>query len=446
MKNFFARRWRKIVLYVKLPEMWLFWFFLPFLIIFLIINYVYLPLAWFWINVAVSIILTAIILLNNLRLARSNLEVKIERNEMQSVILNLHDGIIVYDQEFKILIFNKAAEEIFGISAKEIVGKYFTLEDSKSQQFKLLSQVIFPSLAPSIVRRSEPGIYPQVIDIFFDTPQIDLRVSTDRIVDPHGQLLGFFKLVHDKSRERQLLRSKTEFITIAAHQLRTPSTSVHWALESLSNENLPANQKEMVNAGLGAAVNLLKTINDLLDVSKIEEGKFGYQFENINLVDFVGDIVAQAQYLSERFKIKIYYNKPKEEAIVVSVDPEKLTMVVSILLDNAVKYNVENGEVIVSLERLPDKPYVQISIKDTGIGISQDDINKLFVKFFRAENAVQNASDGTGLGLYIVKNIVQRHGGQVRVESEINRGSTFYFTLPTDPKLIPPKEIIYGED
>jgi len=440
------RQWKKIILYAKLPEMRLFWFFLPFLIILLAINIFYLPQLWIFVSLAIFLILGAIILVNNLRLARSNLEVKIERNELKSIIFNLRDGIIAYDPNFKILIFNRAAEEILSLKAQEVIGQYFSPERARETHFKLLSQVIFPSLAPMVVRQSEPGIYPQIIDLSFDEPKIELRVATDKIIDSNDQLLGFVKLVHDRTREIELLRSKTEFIAVASHQLRTPLTSIHWALESLVKENFEASQKELVNTALEASAKLLKTVNDLLDVSKIEEGKFGYEFENINIISFIEEFIAQMKDFAKQFNVKIYFQKPAEPSIALSVDPQKLSMVISNLLDNAIRYNVPNGQVIVAIERVKDQPYIKISVKDTGVGIPADEINKLFTKFFRAENIAKISQEGSGLGLYIAKNIIKRHGGEIWVESEINRGSTFYFTLPTDPKLIPPKEIVYGEE
>ncbi len=440
------RLFRKFLLYAKLPEMRLFWFFLPFLTILLIINIFYLPNFWVFITLGVFLVLGAIILVNNLRLARSNLEIKIERNELKGIIFNLRDGIIAYDPNFKILIFNRAAEQIFNLKAEEVIGQYFNLERAREPHFKLLSQVIFPSLAPVAVRQSEQGIYPQIVDLSFEEPKIELRVATDKIIDPNGQLLGFVKLVHDRTREIELLRSKTEFITVASHQLRTPLTSIHWALESLAKQNLETNQKELASTALEASVKLLKTVNDLLDVSKIEEGKFGYQFENVNIINLIEEIAEGVKDFVRHFGVKIYFQKPSEPSIAISADPQKLSMVISNLLDNAIRYNVPNGEVIVALERLKDQPYIKISVKDTGVGVPADEINKLFTKFFRAENIAKISTEGSGLGLYIAKNIIKRHGGEIWAESEINRGSTFCFTLPTDPKLIPPKEIVYGEE
>lgn len=443
--SFFQRQFKKFVLYAGLPEMRLFWLFLPLVLIILGINFLYLPRIWFLIIAATFFVLIIIIFINNLRLARSNLDIKLERNELTSIISNLNIGIIAYDPNFKVLIFNRAAEEIFNIRAKEIIGKVFDLEKTKESRFKLLTQIIYPSLAPLVIRRSDTGVYPQISDFSFEEPKTELRITTNKIVDSAGHLLGFVKLVHDRTREIEILRSKSEFITVAAHQLRTPSTAVNWALDALSKESLTPDQKELADTGLSAAANLLKIINDLLDVSKIEEGRFGYQFENVNIISFIGDILGELMPFAKQAGVKLYFQKPIEPSIVVSIDSQKLKMVLFNLVDNAIKYNVQNGEVIIGLERIKGQPYIQISVKDTGIGVPPDQINKLFTKFFRAENAIKAIPDGLGLGLYIVKNIIRRHGGEIRVESEVNRGTAFYFTIPTDLKLIPSKEIVYGE-
>lgn len=437
---------KKFFLYARLPEMRLFWLFLPFLVVLLTINIFYLPGVWVFVSLAIFLVLGTIILVSNLRLARSNLEVKIERNKLKSIIVNLRDGVVAYDPNFKILVFNRAAEEIFNLKSQEIIGQYFSPEKAKEPRLKLFSQVIFSSLAPFIVRKSDPGVYPQITDISFDEPKIELRVSTDKLIDSDGQLLGFVKLIRDRTREVELMRSKTEFIAIASHQLRTPLTAVHWALESLSKQSLAEDQKELANTAFQATEILLKIVNDLLDVSKIEDGRFGYKFESVNILDFIEEIVAGVQDLAKQFGIKLYFQKPEEQSIIVSIDSQKLGIVLFNLLDNAIRYNVANGQAIVAIEHIKNKPYIQISVKDTGIGIPADQINKLFAKFFRAENVTKFAPGGSGLGLYIAKNIIKRHGGEIWAESELNRGTVFYFTLPTDPNLIPAKEMVYGEE
>jgi len=190
----------------------------------------------------------------------------------------------------------------------------------------------------------------------------------------------------------------------------------------------------------------LKIVNDLLDASKIEEGRFGYHFENADIGAFLEMVLKEKTALAEEYKVKVYFQRAKEESIICLIDKEKLGYAVSNLIDNAIKYNVKNGEVVVGLGRLKDRPYILISVKDTGIGIPAEQINKLFSKFFRAENAIKIATEGSGLGLFIARNIIRRHGGDIWAESELNRGTTFYFTIPTDPTLVPPREVVYEEE
>jgi PAS domain S-box-containing protein len=421
-----------------------FWVLLFLVIVVLIINLIFLKGIWALIVLGILLVIGSVIFAGNLRLARSNWEVKVERNQLQDIIENLKDGLIVYDPSFKIQIFNKAAEVIFNIAAKEIVGQYFNPGFVQNPKYRFLAQVVFPSLAPMTRRLSEPDVWPQIVELSFEN--LALRVVTSRVDDPGGRLLGFFKIVQNRTREKELLRSKSEFITVAAHQLRTPLTGINWAFENLNRDpDLKPESKQIINDGYTNTQRLLKIVNDLLDVAKIEEGKFGYQFEDTNLGEFIAEILVAASLLAKEYRVKLYFDKAVE-AIIARIDPQRLTLVLNNLIDNAIKYNVENGEVAVKLEKLPDKPFAQISVKDTGVGIPAEEINKLFSKFYRGSNVMKFNTTGSGLGLYITKNIIQRHGGEIWAESTLGRGSTFYFTLPTDPKLIPPKEVFYEEE
>ena len=432
--------------YLKMPHMRTLWVFGLLLLAVLFIDYSFVEIL-FW-RVAIFIILLCIgflVFFSNLRAARYSLTIKLEKSRLDSIISSIGDGLIVYNSDFKITVFNKAAEEIFNLSQADALGYIVTVDSMKNEAFKILAQVIYPSLAPAVVRRSEQSVYPQVIDISFEDPRLELRVSTNRLIDENGAVFGFLKVVQDRTREAELIKSKSDFITVAAHQLRTPLTAVGWVFENLKAENLSESQQEIVKIGSSASANLLKVVEDLLNVSKIEEGRFGYNFQNFDLVTFLSSLLSQAEIIAKQFNVTVYFDPGQETAINVYGDPTNLGMAISNLLDNAIKYNTANGQVTVSVRKIKDKPYVQVTVKDTGLGIPSEDIPKLFGKFFRSINALTKETTGSGLGLYITRNIIRRHGGEIRVESELNRGTTFYFTLPTDPSLVPQKEMVYGE-
>ena len=359
---------------------------------------------------------------------------------LQALIGGLEEGVIIYDKNFKVSNFNKAAENIFKTKASEVVGRTFSLAKARSFKSKTLSQAMFPSLAPTVVRKSEPGSYPQIIEASLENPVKEFRIITHQIVDEKGKLWGFIKVVKDRTRELELLRAKSDFITIAAHQLRTPTTALNWALDNLSKDkNLNKDSKGELKIARQTAKNLLKIINDLINITQIEEGKFGYNFKKLELNKFLAKLLSDADVVAKEYKVKLYYQRPKTKEVFVSVDKARLGLAIANLIDNAIKYNVPNGRVVIKLRRIPNRPVVEISIQDTGIGIPKSELGKLFTKFFRAKNVEQYGVKGSGLGLYLTKNIINRHGGDIRVESVENRGSTFYLTLPTDPKLIPLK-------
>ena len=431
--------------YLKAPEMRPFWYFLPLAIVLLGINAFYLRAEWIVITAGIFAVMGSIIFLNGVRIIRLNGEIKLERNELGSIVANLLDGLVAYDQNFKVVMMNKAAGQLLGLTAAEAVGTRITPENAKDPKFALLTQILYPSIAPLVVRRTEGGVYPQVVDMSFTNPSIEFRITTDRITDPSGTVLGFVKIIHDRTREIAMLKSKSEFIEVAAHQLRTPLTSINWIFESLAKVPLPDEQREMVSMGVVAASNILKTVNDLLDVSQIEEGQYGYNFQAMDINIFAETVLAELMAYAKEMGIKLYLKK-SQNPVDVTIDPQKLGIVLANLVSNAVKYNIENGDVTVEIKKLDDKPYVEISVKDTGIGIPADEMQRLFTKFFRADNAQKTVADGSGLGLYITKNIVRRHGGDIWAESQLNRGSIFHVTIPTDPTLIPPKEMAFSEE
>ncbi|MBI2075458.1 MAG: PAS domain S-box protein [Candidatus Harrisonbacteria bacterium] len=362
---------------------------------------------------------------------------------LRSIVSELSDAIVAYDEHFKVLIFNKAAERVFGVAAEMALGTVITIERASETALKRLVQVVFPSLAPTVIPRSEPGVYPQVTDIQFEDTL--LRVITNRITDAEGKTQGFVKVIRDRTREAEILKSKSEFITVAAHQLRTPLTAVTWAFGGLKKDAaLGADSKMLVDTGDLAAQKLLNIVNDLLDVAKMEGGKYGYEFRSGDFIAFLDGVLQSAKPVAASYNVELFFEAPNEP-LPMDFDQQKLATAVMNLLENAIKYNVPNGTVTVALRKLPNEPYALVTVKDTGVGIPTGDLKKLFTKFFRAENVTKFSTEGSGLGLYLVKNIINRHGGKIWAESELGRGTTFSFTLPTDPALIPKKEVIEEE-
>ncbi len=375
-------------------------------------------------------------------LIQRNQEAVVEKSELKSIIFNLRDGIIFYDKDFKALFFNPAAEKLFGIHAADVVGHQFQPQDIEKEGWRTLTQVMFPSLAPTIISRSGAGEYPQVSDVSFPNPTFELRVSTMPIIDPVGVTVGFMKVIRDRTREVTLMKSKDEFLTVASHQLRTPVTDIAWAIQSLlADKDVTPASKKIIEHALEASSGLIDIIEDLLSVARLEEGRFGYTFEPEDIVLFVGTILEKIAPLAERSGIKMYFDKPTGSFPKPFIDKQKLSLAFSNILENAVRYSTDNGEVVVKIEKIFDKPFIEITVKDTGIGMTQEEMGNLFKKFYRSPGALKVHTSGSGLGLYIAKNIIQAHGGEISVESEPSRGSIFHLTLPTDQKLMPEHEV-----
>lgn len=433
LKNLFA--------YLRQPEMVSFWVFLGLLLAVTALNVIFLPKVWAWFSFLVLSGAVAAIFAAGWRLARTNLENRIKNREVQQIVENLNDGIIIYDVNFRILRLNQAAEEILKIKSEEAVGRSLTPALAHDPRLGLITQIIFPSLAPAIKQVSGSEEWPQIMEISFDNPSLDIHSTLNRIFDKNNKLIGFLKIIKDKTREKAILKEKNEFISVAAHQLRTPLTAIDWALESLAKDTADSPQKTIIDESHRVAERALKIINDLLDVSRIEEGRFDYNFTEAEINSFIKNLVLSAKPIADHYGIKLLFS-PLPRPLKLKIDQNRVGLVLANLIDNAIKYNIKNGEVSVSLEELPDRPFVKVSVRDTGIGIAEKDLSQLFQKFKRGNEAAKLEQNGSGLGLYISKNIVERHGGEIGAESIIQRGSLFYFTLPTDPRLIPSRDII----
>jgi len=364
----------------------------------------------------------------------------LERNQINAMIRSINDPAISYANDFEIILVNPAMEKFINLSKKELVGKRIRPELSNDSRFGFLTKIIFPSLAPVILERLSEE-YPQKIKVKFHQPkELTLEIITTKVVDERGKTYGFLKIVHDLTKEEVLKQGQKDFITVAAHQLRTPLSGLSWVLEIFSKEEIgPLNeqQEKLIEDGKNAIKESLKTVEDLLNAAQIEEGKFGFQFGLTDLSQLIEEALIKFEPTAQKNNIKLIFYRPDFFLAPFVMDPLRIKLVIEILIDNAIKYNVKNGEAAVTIERIPKQPFIRISVKDTGVGISPNDMQKLFTKFFRAEIALKERTSGIGLGLYLAKNIVERHGGKIWAESVVGRGSLFSFTLPIDSSYIP---------
>jgi len=275
-------------------------------------------------------------------------------------------------------------------------------------------------------------------DFSITTPQkIHFQVTRLPVRGVEELPLGHVTVLHDVTREKEAEEMKSNFVSIASHQLRTPLSEIKWALATILNQEvgpLTDTQKTLVAKTHTTNDYLIRLVSDLLDVSRIEEGRFGYIFEPVKLYDVVKEAFDEFLAAAPRKQLSLTLEKPIASFPAVSADLGKLRIALSNVIDNAIKYTPK-GFVRITLKSSPKM--LSCVVEDTGIGIPKDQQKFIFQKFFRARNAVRVQTEGSGLGLWIANEIMNRHKGTITVKSEENKGSIFSLNFPIDPKEMP---------
>lgn len=245
-------------------------------------------------------------------------------------------------------------------------------------------------------------------------------------------------LVVELEKTKKLDKQKTEFLSIAAHQLRTPMSGIKWVV-SMAVEGdlgeLPEDAKTQLAKGLDNINRMIVLINSLLDVTKIETQEGKYQFIAGDLQTTIQEVVSSLEPNMEEAGVKVVMEEPAEALPLVQIDKEKIKMAFRNVIDNAIRYSPKGQEVAIRFRVAGDM--VEVDVSDQGYGIPQKEQERIFTKFYRGTNIQTKQPDGSGLGLYVVGQILRSHEGSVSFESEENTGTTFTFALPTaTPQLI----------
>ena len=383
-----------------------------------------------------KLVLTA----EKLRLAHENLEKKVlsrtkeladAKAKDEAILASIGDGLTVADEKGRLTFFNKNAADILGVGTnKDTVGadqiKYgvfdsVTFKELPAEQTPLLLAVKGQTLdkVPLFIRNSR-------------VPEGKFISVTATPILLNGKSVGGVAILRDMTKEKEIDKVKTEFVSLASHQLRTPLSTVNWYAEMLLAGDvgtLNKKQKKYLEEVYSSNQRMVELVNALLNVSSLELGTFVIDPEPMDICRLAKDVIKEQkpQIDSKKIKFTFYCGKGASR---ICADPKLNRMIIQNLLSNSIKYTPEGGNIRLVILRTDNKN-IQIKISDTGYGIPKKQHDKIFTKLFRADNVINKDTDGTGLGLYIVKSIVEKTGGKIWFESpEENRGTIFYVALP----------------
>lgn len=357
-----------------------------------------------------------------------------ERNKLAVALSGIADAVVGADLKNNIVIFNAAAQKLTDTSEKEALGKpldqVITLFDEERE--------IPPAEYAPIKLDSFEGVIFNKKNVKFvaKNKQSVVNVITGKIKEGVSINLGSILVFHDITEEKKLEEMKLDFVSMAAHELRTPLTSLRGYLSVFMEENkkmFNSEQAMFLNRMNISASQLTSLVENLLNVSRIERGVFTISLEPIDWVAVARGIVDNFQGRAKDRQIKLILQEPKTPMPKIYADKLRIDEVLSNLISNAIAYTKPNGSVTVVIEKSENDIITHVA--DTGQGIPKEAMPHLFTKFFRVSGALESGSKGTGLGLYISKAIIDMHNGKIWVESQVDRGSTFSFSLPINSKV-----------
>lgn len=337
---------------------------------------------------------------------------------------NSSEEILITDKNGVIIYANYGMEKITGYKIKEVLGKKSTdlwrqIEDPKKEK-KMWHDLLEKKKSFSGELKNKRKNTEEYITLTTISP----------VINDKNEVEFLASISYDISREKAIDQAKTEFVSLASHQLRTPLSSVNWYSEMLlANDagELNDEQRTFIKEIYKGNQRMVDLVNSLLDVSRLELGTFAINPEPLNIADPAKSVINELKPGITEKKLKVNFNL-EENLPLVKADPKLLRIIYQNLLSNAVKYTPEQGEIGVDIKK--EAKNFLIKVSDNGYGIPENQKDKMFTKLFRADNVKEKDTEGTGLGLYILKSIMETTGGSIYFESEENKGTSFFVKIP----------------
>lgn len=354
------------------------------------------------------------------------------------VMENIADAVILADPQGKIIDCNAQAEELTGYDRVELLGTpVMDLMIADSATTRGSTQLDARDVT------SSGGVWRNEFEIKRKDGEIRIfENTTTGMFDDRDRLIGRISVNRDVTEQREIDRVKNEFISVVSHELRTPLTSIMGSLGLIRSGavgDVPEDVTGMIDIAYSNSDRLVRLINDILDLKKIEAGKMDFDITPHDAMALLTQAVTENAGFGDKNKVDIEITSPIRNIRVLG-DNDKIAQVFANLLSNAIKFSPEGSTVGIGAERRGRK--IRFMVKDNGPGISDEFRSSIFGKFSQADSSATRKKGGTGLGLSICKTIMERLGGTIGFDSEIGKGSTFYFDLPEAVSDVPEETVV----
>lgn len=353
-------------------------------------------------------------------------QLTLERNKLEAVLMSIINGVVVCDNYDKVVLSNSAALSMLDVEEHNFINtKIQDFIDCHGQKCFLEKIEEFKDTPLNIIEQK-----PIEFNIEAGTKTIKAMISP--MFSKQQDYVGYIIVLLDITRETEVNKLKNTFISNVSHELRTPVTVLRTYIDTLHNNGDDFDEetkKEFLQTIDTEAKRLHSMVNDILDFSRLESGNVQLRKEYANLVELLEQNITSIKILADEKNIKISFEK-QENLPPIPMNIESIDRVIRNLLSNAIKYSPDGKDIFVTVGLAEDNENIKFTVRDTGIGIAKEHLEKIFDRFYRVENATHTVK-GTGLGLHLVKMTIEKHhAGKITVTSVENEGSTFTVLLP----------------